>query len=707
MRALWLGLLLVACSAALVAASPVPAATTDAAPSLGTPLPDCGAAGLDYADPHCTTQTRLGSFSVSPQIVHAGGTLTGTIAVTCKRGFPDEKDPCPIDWSQFLPIGTKVAGCGQFAATCTVRVPKDAGTESYTIATVGITNDQGEGISKATYAVIGRGNVGIAGHVLNDHGKPKKRAVVELRGKTTYTAVTDATGYYSVLVPAGKYDVATGKARVKACSGPVSDVFCQLAHGGTADFTYEPKEWVVEGTVKTEKKGKPLPGIDVIFKGNDDTYTVTTDDKGHYKDSIPEDSYRVTPQVGGDFCLAPVTGGKCLSIVVRELDHDLNLDFVVPQGPIRLDLTLAPYATTGTRIKSGFTPPEDGGAVLPGMGLQDRTTGFVCRSACVNVRGYVTDSKTHKPVADAEVTITAPDLTGPAVAPGQDPSGFFCEGTKTFSETCDRPLKLKTDDQGKVDFQYDFPGVIKETPVKFTAEAETEEGSKDGDNFSVTLLPNQIVDRSIVLDSKDVTLLGGAVPALVAASWIEAADPCSWLDEVKGWFNPGVSVGSGAASFSLPLVSWEGSPAVKAFCDSFSSAIKELTVFKPFAQWALVNWFFNRFHINSNGTAIGLDWGSISKLSVKVQPKLSLTSDLTDAVTSYFTSWWNSENGQIKPGQKVRVQVFETSYLTGSSNQPSLGLIFSPSIQGSDAEVILTKAYDQNLFLVPHYRGQF
>jgi hypothetical protein len=128
------------------------------APGLGTPPPDCGAVGKDYADPTCTTQSRNGTFHFGSHSVKPGGTLTGTVSNRCERHStadfskpPDQ--PCPIDWSQMVSIGTRVSGCVPAAASCTVRLSKTSAPTSYLIVTIGITNDQGTGIAKDYYYV--------------------------------------------------------------------------------------------------------------------------------------------------------------------------------------------------------------------------------------------------------------------------------------------------------------------------------------------------------------------------------------------------------------------------------------------------------------------------------------------------------------------------------------------------------------------------
>jgi lysophospholipase L1-like esterase len=204
-------------AASTVAASTVAASTVAAnqPPQIGEPPPDCGAVHRDYADPSCTTQTRLGVFRLSPHVVHPGQWLVGTISLTCGRGA-DGKDPCPIDWSWMLmveasglgPQGRRPhRGCGTYQTTCEILIPKHAATRPYEIVTVGITNDQGEGISKDYFAIVGGPWYLLSGHVTGTSGEPRDGVPVYISGPTTHRSTTDAAGFYSALLYAGNYSV--------------------------------------------------------------------------------------------------------------------------------------------------------------------------------------------------------------------------------------------------------------------------------------------------------------------------------------------------------------------------------------------------------------------------------------------------------------------------------------------------------------------
>ncbi|MDO8733229.1 MAG: hypothetical protein Q7L55_11790 [Actinomycetota bacterium] len=138
----------------------LPAPGAASAAGLGTPPPDCGAVGKDYSDSSCTTQTRNGTFSLDSHVVRPGQALTGTVANRCSYhstgdySQPPDK-PCPIEWNQLAAVGSRIAGCTSADATCTVRIPAKAKSSPYRIVTVGISSDQGTGISKDYFGIVG------------------------------------------------------------------------------------------------------------------------------------------------------------------------------------------------------------------------------------------------------------------------------------------------------------------------------------------------------------------------------------------------------------------------------------------------------------------------------------------------------------------------------------------------------------------------
>ena len=216
--------------------------------SLGPRPPDCGAAKRDYADPSCTTQTRNGTFALDSNKVRAGGTLSGEVSSRCLK-HPDgdfakpATQPCPIVWDHLLELGSKVAGCTPEAASCTVRIPKGAASSGYRTVAVGITSDQGTGISKDYFAIVGGDLFELGGHIVGRDGKPLGQAVtVHIAGPQSTTVTADgSTGRYSELLKKGTYTVSAARVQLK----PVATTDCvavadackvTLTQDRTADF---------------------------------------------------------------------------------------------------------------------------------------------------------------------------------------------------------------------------------------------------------------------------------------------------------------------------------------------------------------------------------------------------------------------------------------------------------------------------------------
>ncbi len=204
--------------------------------SLGPVPPPCGA---DYEYGNCLVQTRLGTFTLSPHVVHAGAVITGTISGECTIGWGND-GPCPIDWQ--MPAGKRVSGCGQFDYTCAIRIPKHESTAPYTTATVHITNAQGAGVSRDYYAIIGEARYQLSGHIKGLKGKPLGGVTVTVTGrKGSARTRTDGSGAYGMVLRRGAYVVSTnGQDVLPVQSGgcTVSKRTCQVNLSGDriADF---------------------------------------------------------------------------------------------------------------------------------------------------------------------------------------------------------------------------------------------------------------------------------------------------------------------------------------------------------------------------------------------------------------------------------------------------------------------------------------
>jgi hypothetical protein len=216
---------------ALAGAGPAAADET-----LGAIPEQCTGENYEFGD--CLVATRLGALTLSPHVVHAGGTITGTVALT---------GPYPVSWPTAIPFLIEQSSCvGK--ASCTWKVPANAPTVKYTTLAVGVTNNQGLGISRDYYAIIGKDRFDLAGHIKDAEGKGVAGVTVQIAGTEKASAVTDATGQYNELLKRGSYTVTPRPGRGQVFDPGQSSVV--LNQDRTVDFRLRPN--VDEVTVTPE-----------------------------------------------------------------------------------------------------------------------------------------------------------------------------------------------------------------------------------------------------------------------------------------------------------------------------------------------------------------------------------------------------------------------------------------------------------------------
>ena len=271
--------------------------------TLGKVPGDCGAEGKDYTDPTCLTQTRNGTFSLSPHVVHAGGTLTGTVAIgSCTIGgliiegsSNGPKKPCPISWPEvqaspstsYNPNLKPTTKCGSEDATCTWEIAKNAPTTQYTILTVGITSNQGTGISKDYYAIIGKDEFELAGHITDNAGKPVPGVSMDISGPRHVSVTTDVTGLYNTILRKGTYTV-TPSLKHEIFRPESASTF--LIQDRTVDFKLVPN--LHEVTIKPDRGSVQANGFGV------DGLTIT--DKDAHGEPVTGQTVKIEPPLTYD-----------------------------------------------------------------------------------------------------------------------------------------------------------------------------------------------------------------------------------------------------------------------------------------------------------------------------------------------------------------------------------------------------------------------
>lgn len=233
-------LVVAACLLVVPGAFAVPAAET-----LG-PIPEaCTGENYEYAD--CLIATRLGALTVSPHVVHAGGTLTGTVALTGLY---------TVSWPSAIPYLIQVGSCEK-TPVCHWKVPANAPTVKYTTLLANVSNIQGVGYSRDYYAIIGKDRFELAGHIKDSEGKPVAGVTIEISGTEQASAVTDSTGQYNALLKRGSYTVTPIATRGRVLDPGQSSV--TLNQDRTVDFRLRPN--VDEVTVTPEANTLAASGL--------------------------------------------------------------------------------------------------------------------------------------------------------------------------------------------------------------------------------------------------------------------------------------------------------------------------------------------------------------------------------------------------------------------------------------------------------------
>ncbi len=199
------------------------------ASASGFPGPVPPACTVNYGPGiNCLIQTRLGSFSISPHIVQAGHTVTGTISGSCVIGFGNN-DPCPISWAGMEALGTVIGGCGQLNHSCAIHIPSDRSSSVYQAIYVSLQNGQGTGYSSDYLAIAGKDKVIVSGRVTDEESGHAVAGVrVTAHCSNGGSTTTDASGKYSLVVDEGRCSFSVDPPKGEAARP--ADVTLDLSH---------------------------------------------------------------------------------------------------------------------------------------------------------------------------------------------------------------------------------------------------------------------------------------------------------------------------------------------------------------------------------------------------------------------------------------------------------------------------------------------
>jgi hypothetical protein len=239
----------------LLTAAPAQARAVSAFTASLGPAPEaCTGANFEFGA--CVVQTRLGTLSLSPHVVHAGGVLTGTVGLTGNY---------PISWpdvtaspsGSFNPGLSSITPCKSTETTCQWKI--SAGTPSSTswqFIQVGITNNQGTGVSREYFAILGKDEFELSGKVSDVAGAGVPGVQVLAKGPETTTATTGAGGSYSMILKRGTYTVTPTLAKQKFSPRSSS---VSLTSDRTADFSEQSN--VDKVSVSVDSASLPASGF--------------------------------------------------------------------------------------------------------------------------------------------------------------------------------------------------------------------------------------------------------------------------------------------------------------------------------------------------------------------------------------------------------------------------------------------------------------
>lgn len=216
-------------------------------PRLGSIPGECTVDPL--LDDACEYSTRLGVFTISPRIAVAGGSITGSFSSGCmiRPPFADPERPCYYRWEGFTASFRDLQGrewphspCTVDTPTCTITIPQNVATRPFGPITAAMQNEQGVGMARRWFAILGGGSSVIQGTVRNA-GTAVKGAVVHVGSATLRT---DAAGFYWTTVTKGRsYVVSADNADACVVGAMPCRPQTTVTGGGakTVDFTIEPR----------------------------------------------------------------------------------------------------------------------------------------------------------------------------------------------------------------------------------------------------------------------------------------------------------------------------------------------------------------------------------------------------------------------------------------------------------------------------------
>jgi hypothetical protein len=453
-----------------------------------------------------------------------------------------------------------------------------------------------------------------------------------------------------------------------------------------AVFPLTNEKFTISGIVIDERTSehKRLQGVGIKLSGPKGGEEVTGADGTYSFDALPEGSYELSVESANVCADVPAPRPGPGSQKTCEKRVPITLTSSVRQDFRLIPATLEVLAQVlRTPVTSGLSY-EEGKVAFATSDL----TGFECRSGCMSLRIQVLSLTSGEPVSDAEVTISAPPITGSQVVTPDQGAGYFCAPIVDSESNCGNPLRVKTDSKGQIpsstpqhEIVYWLPGIVDSNPstptaypLRITVEASKDGWQRNASALYPTLLPNTagagggstLGRHTVVLSADDASFLNFWATVDNAPSYISAVKRtvASDCDRVKKFTGYNLVMTMTHASdedveFALGKQKLEVKQTFDQICSIPAYGSSFFNFLNQGAKLFELDWALRAFHIKGLGLVAGWSPRLFSTDPTSLIP--SLHSGFADAVTEAVRQLFTASDDNILPGDRFYLDVYEVS----------------------------------------------
>ncbi len=284
----------------------------------------------------------------------------------------------------------------------------------------------------------------------------------------------------------------------------------------------------------------------------------------------------------------PCTKGGCDNLTtVSPTEYDIDVEFRV-DGLVTFEAHSGlKYNPALDAIAPNIDPVEPFSFTGDASDWGDR----VCSTACADVHVTVRDDE-GEPAAGRTIRLSASAIPETASVTPDHTGGHFCTSA-TVGWTCEPMLDVETDDDGRIEAYYSFPGLIEATEAQITAELRGEPSESGTTTETLRLLPTSRTDfrQSITISAADSTLLTAARGAELGGAFFDlAGGTCASL--VEGLLR--TPLRATARPGSAPVL-YRGANLLTQWTCSLVPTHATAGSAQKMAQTALIGWFQTAF----------------------------------------------------------------------------------------------------------------